>query len=545
MTQFPPSHGIATEEQLAATALALGGHTIGGPLSAAEQELVRDARGVRIPASRVEVVRRAILKGEDPLGSALVALRDTELRRNLGQFLTDPPTVRAMVSWVTRHSLGRVVDVGCGSGRFSVAAAQALPHVEIVAVDSDPLATLTTRANLFTLLGQPSESGIRVVNQDFLSLALPTSSAPTAFLGNPPYVRHHRLSPETKRRGQALASSVGNPISGLAGLHAYFFMQIANLSRAGDIGCLITSSEWLDVGYGTSLRSLLSTTLRLSSLHLRATDGNGEFEDALTSAVISCFASGGQSQIVSLNKVVSGEVFDLDRASRTVTRGCLQSSHKWGRLFEKPVPSQVRLESTVPLGDVFKVSRGVATGHNRFFVMEPEQAAWHSIRDWVTPVVSSATEIHAADGVLRRGSAKRVLLSIPRDTRLSAAPMLQAYLRVGEELGVPERYICAHRKPWWAVRPPKPAPIVATYMGRRPPVFALNPDALPLLNVALGLRPHDQVASQSMEAWVNWLNENAVRFSGQGRTYQGGLQKFEPREMEALRVPSKLIDGHH
>ena len=300
----------------------------------------------------------------------------------------------------------------------------------------------------------------------------------------------------------------------------------------------------MDVGYGGALRKLLASDLGLNSLHFRAIDGEGEFEDALTSAVVTCFAHGSRKSTVSLHKVNSGEAFDLTRARRITTRDCLRSLGKWGPLFEESIRSFGEEGDTRPLGDVFKVSRGVATGHNRFFVMAPEQAAWHSIRDWVVPVVSSASEIHSASGLIRRVSTQKVLLTIPRGTQISTAPALSAYLKLGEDMGVPERYICAHRKPWWSVQTPTPAPIVATYMGRRPPMFARNPDSLPLLNIALGLQPRSELAGETIVTIVNWLNENAANFSGKGRTYQGGLQKFEPREMEALQIPAKVLDGY-
>lgn len=525
-------------------ALALGGASVGGPFSSAERELIRQAKAGPTPRFNVGQVRKEILGGEDPLGSALLSLRNIEERRSTGQFFTDTKTIRAMVDWITGHTPGRVVDVGCGSGRFAVEAARVLPRAEILAVDIDPVATLITRANLAVVAGPSSEAEIRVVNGDFLSMSLEPRSSVTAFIGNPPYVRHHKLPRDTKQRGQALAKSAGHPISGLAGLHAYFVLKIANLCQPGDVGCLITSSEWMDVGYGGTLRKLLASDLGLNSLHFRAIDGEGEFEDALTSAVVTCFANGSRKSTVSLHKVNSGEAFDLAHARRTTTRDCLRSLGKWGPLFEDSMLSHGGEDNTRPLGDVFRVSRGVATGHNRFFVMAPEQATWHSIQDWVTPVVSSATEIHSARGVLRRDSAQKVLLAIPRETRVSVAPELMAYLKVGEDMGVPQRYICTHRKPWWAVHPPDPAPIVATYMGRRPPVFAQNPDGLPLLNIALGLQPRSQLTGETIVTIVNWLNENAARFSGKGRTYQGGLQKFEPREMEALQIPARVLDGY-
>ena len=255
--------GTWTPDGLVATALALGGSSVGGPLSTAESQLAGQVGDVCVPRSEIATLRRAIRNGEDPLGLALLSLRDPRERRSAGQFFTDSRTVDAMVAWVASQKPGRVVDGGCGSGRFAVRAAQALPHADIIAVDTDPLATLVTRASLAAALAPSSTPRLRVLNADFLSLTLERKTSATAFIGNPPYVRHHKLSPETKQRGRILAESVGHPISGLAGLHAYFIMQIANLAKAGDIGCLITSSEWLDVGYGSALRDLFVNKLSL------------------------------------------------------------------------------------------------------------------------------------------------------------------------------------------------------------------------------------------------------------------------------------------
>ena len=80
---------------------------------------------------------------------------------------------------------------------------------------------------------------------------------------------------------------------------------------------------------------------------------------------------------------------------------------------------------------------------------------------------------------------------------------------------------------------PKP-PIVATYMARQAPLFAANPDGLGLLNVAHGLHPHAPMEAATVALVVQILNANRASFIGRGRTYHGGLEKFEPGEMEAL-----------
>ena len=73
-------------------------------------------------------------------------------------------------------------------------------------------------------------------------------------------------------------------------------------------------------------------------------------------------------------------------------------------------------------------------------------------------------------------------------------------------------------------------------MARRPPAFAQNPDRLLNLNVIHGLYPTKPLDDSLLHEVVKNLNAQRERLRGQGRVYQGGLEKFEPRELEAVRV---------
>ena len=78
--------------------------------------------------------------------------------------------------------------------------------------------------------------------------------------------------------------------------------------------------------------------------------------------------------------------------------------------------------------------------------------------------------------------------------------------------------------------------LVMTYMGRRPPAFALNAAGAKLINVAHGLYPRVPMSEPCLARYVGWLNANVREESG--RTYAGGLTKFEPGEVMRLAVPS-------
>lgn len=249
--------------EIASLAVALGAAEAGGALSPDEQRLVGLASS---PTARVGAVREAILQGLDPLGEALCSLGSQSERRRLGAFYTPQPIVRNMVAWALARRPERVVDPGCGSGRFAAEAIRRDPALEIVAVDVDPLATLACRATLATLRAERSA----VLHCDYTGMSFARSSGSTAFVGNPPYVRHHRLSPQQKAEGKRVAAGFGIQLSGLAGLHVHFLLATLRYARPGDVGCFITSSEWLDVAYGAALRNALVNGMGLTGLHLLA-----------------------------------------------------------------------------------------------------------------------------------------------------------------------------------------------------------------------------------------------------------------------------------
>ena len=76
-------------------------------------------------------------------------------------------------------------------------------------------------------------------------------------------------------------------------------------------------------------------------------------------------------------------------------------------------------------------------------------------------------------------------------------------------------------------------------MARRPPAFVINKADARHINIAHGLYPREQLTETVKKALVAYLQVNISQRSG--RTYAGGLTKFEPREMERLIVPSPAM----
>ncbi len=526
---------VRSVEELIGCCVARGALSCGGPLSDEERRVAATARPWRGDSDSLGDSIRA---GADPLGETYLRLRATTERRRLGAFYTPPPVVRAMVEWALAAEPDRLLDAGCGSGRFSAAAVRARPDLPVTAVDLDPIATLITRAVLACVGGH----GARVLQADYTGTELRDPTGRTAFVSNPPYVRHHDLDGATKEHARRMAERHGLPWSGLAGLHAHFFLATLEHALPGDVGTFITSAEWLDVNYGGAVRHALLNGLGGESLHL-LDHASSAFDDAMTTAVITCFRVGQPSGPVRLRTAPGMAALCELAGGQPVERAQLATSARWTPWFNHVASRNGG--PTGRLGDWFKVSRGVATGCNAFFVLSGAEVAGWGLQRWARPVLSRAREVFEADGVVRAED-RKYLLDLPRGLDLASpdSEPLRRYLASGERAGVAERYLCRNRHPWWHLGAKAP-PIVATYMARQPPAFALNPDGLCLLNVFHGLYPRRAMTDAELAAVVAHLNDHRASFAGASRTYHGGLQKFEPGEMEALPMPApeELLNG--
>jgi adenine-specific DNA-methyltransferase len=518
------------EEALAAAAVRLGAAQVAG-WSDAEQRLADVARARPGPGSQL---RDQILAGEDPLGEAFCRLRDPARRRPAGQTFTPRPVVQSMVGWAARRlTPARVVDPGTGSARFLVAAGRRWPHAALAGVETDPLAAMIGRAAL-AAAGMAGRASITL--GDYRSLELPPAAGPTLFLGNPPYVRHHQIPARWKHWLRSAAARRGLPASGLAGMHVHFFLATALHAVAGDAGVLITAAEWLDVNYGSLVRALLLGPLGGQSVHL-LDPAVPAFADAAATAAITCFLPGSRPASLRLRPVA--RLADLGELSggAAVPVPVLRAASRWTPLVGRAARPAALPAGHVELGELCRVHRGQVTGANQIWVTAGNPAGLPG--RFLFPAVTRASELFRARDTLVTTAGLRFVIDLPADlaelAQAELAPVTR-FLARAEAAGAAGSYIASHRKPWWRVRLRAPAPILATYMARRPPAFVRNLAGARHVNIAHGLYPREPLRPAVLDGLAAFLRRSVS--PGQGRTYAGGLTKFEPGEMERLPVPA-------
>ena len=431
----------------------------------------------------------------------------------------------------TGIDFARVVDAGAGTGRFTIAAARAFPKASIVAIENDRELAKILLTNLTAArLGDR----VQVQVSDFRTISLPRIEGRTLFIGNPPYVRHHDIETAWKHWYATRLATMGIRGSQLAGLHAHFLVKTFDLAREGDMACYVTSSEWLDTGYGAALRGLLLARGR--SVDLAMLDQSLPiFADAMTTSTVMTLTVLAGERAITLRHVNSIETLLDEDDGATFRGGELVAAEPWSRLAGAERLEHVRSGTT--LGEFFSVHRGQVTGNNSIWI----EGSYHGAlpQRFLFPAITRAKELLRleTDRLLDLSVLKRVI-DLPTDlttATASEAEQIARFLAWAGREGGENSYIARHRNPWYKVGLRDPAPIIVTYMARRPPRFIRNLCGARLINIAHGLYPRAAMPTRDLDALTNWLNSNVSRQSG--RTYAGGLTKFEPREVERLPIP--------
>ena len=218
-------------------------------------------------------------------------------------------------------------------------------------------------------------------------------------------------------------------------------------------------------------------------------------------------------------------------------------------------PSAERVDLT--LADLATVRRGVATGANAFFLLSEEtREALQLPSRAVSPVVRrlawAGLDITASTlGDLPRHE-RRWLLTV--DASLAQDSNVAAYLQLGVENSIDQRYLCADRETWYDVSHDLVVPdVIITAMSRGQLRIVTNSARAAITNNLYGWSWREGVSEATRTAVLTWLrsDDGQAALVAQSRQQGDGLVKLEPRALKNLRIPASVAqvatqpEAHH
>lgn len=490
----------------------------------------------------------------------LDTLKTAAERNKWGQFAT-PFDLALSLARYAHKVLGegsiRFLEPALGTGSFYSALSQAVQSNTIetaMGVELDPLFVEAAK-------GLWDKHGLHLVEGDFTKQKPPAQRF-NLVLTNPPYVRHHHINSEEKERLKAqLARSLNLEISGLAGLYCYFLLQCHEWMEEQGLAIWLIPSEFMDVNYGAALRRYLAERVTLLHIH-RFCPTDVQFTDALVSSAVVVFRKTLPEQGHRVRFSFGGSI-ESPMTDALVPLDVLLHSRKWTQ-FPARTDFENRDEPT--LGDLFAIKRGLATGSNRFFILDSERAnEWNIPSQFLKPILPGprylTTDVIDAHPNGDPAVSPRIYLldcSEPEETIERRWPRFYQYLQKGREEKVAASYLASHRAPWYSQERRTPAPFLCTYMGRsrhgkHPFRFIWNRSQATAHNVYLMLYPksrlqevlndHPELCAKVFEALQSLT---PGQFISEGRVYGGGLHKVEPKELAQIPAGAvlEIVEGH-
>ncbi len=489
----------------------------------------------------------AVTQRVPPTGPARERLRQT------GQFWTPDWIAEAMAAYVLGAGSDHIFDPAAGAGALlraaKAVACETQASVRLLGTELDPSTLEQARASG---LADADLAGVEI--RDF---ALdPPARRFKAIVANPPYMRHHRLSADTKKKLRAFSNAlVGRRLDGRAGLHVYFLLRaLQTLDVDGRLAFILPADTFEGV-FADTLWSWITGRFRLQGVVTFAPQAT-PFPSVDTNAVIVLIANADPSPEFAWAHCKTAAAPELkawmmsgcgEANSDSLVAATRQLSEALKTGFSRP---PVEAEHAGPtLGDFARVMRGVVTGANDFFFLTPGQAQEYHIPGEFLRVAVGRTrdipgdEVDAASVRRLEEAGRPTLLFCPDGRPPDGFPSaVTEYLRQGELQGVHRKTLVATRRPWYKMERRTVPPILFAYLGRRNTRFIRNRAGVIPLTCFLCVYPRRSDPVFINNLWAVLSDERTVaNLRLVGKSYGGGAVKVEPRALEKLPLPAELL----
>ncbi len=478
-----------------------------------------------------------------------------ELLRSRGQFWTPDWVADAMVAYVLKNDSEEIFDPAVGAGAFFRAAQN------LAAEQHRPLrlSGYEVDAAVLEQAKQDALTEIDFANVELKDFVLhPPQKKYRSIVGNPPYIRHHRLPNETKAvLKKYSAHLIGKPIDGRAGLHIWFLLRALELLDKGGRLAFIMPADTCEGIFAATLWRWITEHHNLEAV-ITFSPGASPFPQVDTNPIIFLLRKEPPAKSFLWAKCNQAESSELKnwiaadfRAEPTTTISIYQRELSEGLttgLSRMPVEST---NAGQTLGDFAKVMRGIATGANEFFFLTGGQARELGLPEELLIRAIGRTRDLTDDEVTAE-TLKR-LEQVGRPTLLfspDGRPLMEfslpvrEYLEKGERMRLGERPLIATRHPWYKMEKREAPAFLFAYLGRRNTRFIRNLAGVIPLTGFLCVYPH-QKDHEYVEKLGKVLQhpQTLANLSLVGKSYGSGAIKVEPRALERLPLPTSVLEA--
>ncbi|MGQ0740250.1 MAG: Eco57I restriction-modification methylase domain-containing protein [Bacteroidota bacterium] len=469
---------------------------------------------------------------------------EREILRDKGQFWTPSWVADAMVAYVSENT-DLVFDPATGRGAFYEALLK-LNKLKISFFGTD-IDTKVLEDEIY------NRKSCFVEERDFIKN--PPQRKFKAIVANPPYIRHHRIDGETKLLLKQLSISItGNTIDGRAGYHIFFLIQALNLLEKDGKLAFIMPADTCEGKFAKNLWKWISSTFCIESV-ITFDEKATPFPNVDTNAMVFLIKNSKPTKTlhwVKANQAYSADLFNF--ISSNFKQKMFETIEVIDRRLKEGIatgfsrPEQNNNGFKFHLNDFANVMRGIATGSNEFFFLTAQQVKDLQIpKEFLKRAVGRTKD--ATESVLTTNDVEELekenrptyLLSIKGQDKLPKA--ISNYLKVGEEMGLPNRSLIQQRRPWYKMEKREVPPLLFAYLGRRNTRFIKNEAGVLPLTGFLCVYPIYNDKEFIDKLWQVLNHPDTLEnLKLVGKSYGSGAIKVEPGNLSKLPIPEHIVN---
>lgn len=484
--------------------------------------------------------------------------------REKGQFFTPQWVTTAMSAFILCGKPTQIFEPGFGTGAFFVGAESAarsmqveLPVYRGCETDDSAFARAIDQ-------GIPENVIQNIADKSFFDFD--TEPVYPAILGNPPYIRHHRLSRVEKKTLSKLATEItGRNIDKRAGYHVYFLIKsLAMLKSEGRLS-FILPADVAEGKFSKALWSWISENYQIHSVVTFSPDAT-PFPGVDTNAIVFNLINQkphDEIKWLRCNRTDSS-LFQLMSSERTNWEST-ESVEVFNRTLEEAMYRGLSRPATdlgvegqdfLPMTHFCKTIRGIATGANSFFWMSEEELKSNGLSefkntDYILECVGRTRDVKTAELTKEvfqehvKSGNSAYLLSLSKQAIEDLPKPIQVYIQKGVDEGFHARTLISKRNPWYNMEKREPADFLFAYLGRRNNRFIRNTAEVINLTgfLCVYAKYEDRGVSKIqrknfLKCLSNALNhpETVSKLSLVGKSYGDGAIKVEPRQLDNLPI---------
>ncbi|MEM2146365.1 MAG: hypothetical protein QW279_13460, partial [Candidatus Jordarchaeaceae archaeon] len=359
-------------------------------------------------------------------------------------------------------------------------------------------------------------------------------------------------------------------------LYIYFYFHGLSLLNEKGSFCFITSTSWLDVGYGEDLKQFFLDHFKIHAIiwyDVRA------LEKALVGTCITILEKEDESKeerennlvkfvrikrpmpVQEIARIISSakEGFENENIGITIkTQGELLPKDKWGVFLKAPniyfkILSDTRI---ILMSELAQVKYGIKTGFNDFFILNRDKLKiWSIENEYLQPVVVSHKEIKSA--TLLTKDIQNYLLMVHKSRKELEGTNVLEYINYGEQMevstkrgtrgvsmkvkGIQNLRSVSSRRFWYDLGKRSLAPIIFPYLIWDSHTFVYNKAGALVTDNFHEIFPNSETQSRIL-AFLGILNSSitALMLELKGRSYGGGVLKVQAYELETLPLLNPL-----